>query len=109
MGLSIPREPVELKELIKDVRRRLIREGSKESIDYDSLSVWSFNSLPKYLWDHWKDELKGAGITWQIFLKVLKLHTIDVIEWALRDSLSWEGLVKRIETSIENYSRGKRW
>ena len=104
MGLYTPREPVELKKLIKTVRERLASEGSAEDIDYDSLSVWSFNRLPKYLWKWWKDELKIRGITWQKFLRILKLHTLDMIEWALRETLSWEELVKRIDTSIENYS-----
>jgi len=79
-------------------------EGSRSDIDYDSLAVWSFNRLPKYLWEQWKSDLKERGITWQKFLRILKLHTLDMIEWALRDSLTWPDLVKRIETSVINYS-----
>jgi len=104
MGLSVPKEPVELKELIRVVRARMGREGSRSDIDYDSLAVWSFNRLPKYLWDQWKNELKGRGITWQKFLRILKLHTLDMIEWALRDTLTWLELVRRIESSVTNYS-----
>ena len=49
MHLPVPKEPVELKELIRVVRARMGREGSRSDIDYDSLAVWSFNRLPKYL------------------------------------------------------------
>jgi len=108
MGLPIPREPVELKELMRVVRTRISGENKDNDIDYDSLAVWSFNKLPKYLWEQWKSDLKGRGITWQKFLRILKLHTIDIIEWALRDTLSWHELIKRIEKSIDNYSIPQR-
>jgi len=101
MGLKVPREPVEIKELIQVVRARL---GGHAYIDYDSLAVWAFNRLPKYLWNEWKNELKLRGITWQNFLRILGMHTLDMIEWALRGSMSWPELVKRIEKSIDRYS-----
>lgn len=101
MGLSVPKEPIEIKEFIKEVRRRL---GGGNDVKNDSLAVWSFNKLPKYLWSEWGTELRRRGITWQRFLGILKLRTDDVIEWALRDSLTWRDLVKRIEKSVEQYS-----
>jgi hypothetical protein len=101
MGLTIPKEPTEIKEFIKDVRTRL---GSSTNIDWDSLAVWSFNKLPGYLWSHWREDLKEKGITWQIFLRILKLRTLDIIEWGLRNSISWNELVKRLEATIESYS-----
>jgi len=104
MGLPLPtpEEPTDIKSFIRSVRAGL---GDSTNVDYDSLAVWSFNKLPKYLWETWRDELLKIGITWQGFLRILRLHTIDIIEWALRDSLNWEQLVKRIEESINNYSR----
>ncbi len=105
MGIPTPREPENIKELIRTIRARMGGEGSRSDIDYDSLSVWGFNKLPKYLWEQWKTELKERGITWQKFLRILKLHTLDMIQWALRDSLSWSELVGKIEKSIENYSK----
>jgi len=104
MGLPVPKEPVEIKELVRTVRARMGGEGSHSDIDYDLLAVWSFNRLPKYLWGQWKNDLKKRGITWQKFLRILKLHTLDMIEWALRDSLEWSKLIRRIEKSINNYS-----
>lgn len=104
MGLPVPREPVELKELMRAVRARISEENKDNDIDYDSLAVWSFNKLPKYLWEQWKSDLKEKGITWQKFLRILKLHTIDMIEWALENSLSWEEFVRRIENTINKYS-----
>jgi DNA (cytosine-5)-methyltransferase 1 len=84
------------------VRARL---GTGDDIDWDSLAVWSFNRLPKYLWLCWKDELKERGITWQRFLRILRLKTADIIAWGLKDSISWEELVKRLEDAINSYSR----
>ena len=103
-GLIVPQEPVEIKSLIKDVRVRLAKEGYAGA-DCDSLSVWSFNRMPKYLWNEWGRDLKREGITWQEFLKILKLHTIDLIEWALYDRLEWEDMVRRIECTIETYAQ----
>ena len=102
MGLPIPEEPVEIKDLMRLLRSELRGDG----VDQDSLVAWSFNQLPKYLWKYWKDDLKGRGITWQRFLRIMKLHTIDVIGWALRGSITWSELVKRIESSVDSYSRG---
>jgi len=104
MGLKVPREPVEIKELIQVVRARMGGEGGLVDVDYDSLAVWAFNRLPKYLWNEWKNGLKSRGITWQKFLRILRLHTLDIIEWSLRESMSWPELVRRIEKSIDNYS-----
>lgn len=110
MGLPVPREPIELKEFIQIIRSRMSSEDNRSDINYDSLAVWSFNKLPKYLWEEWKVDLKRRSITWQTFLRILKLHTIDMIEWAIRNSLTWEKLIRRVENSINNYStrRGER-
>lgn len=97
--LKLP-EPTNIKELIKQVREGL-NEG--ENIEYDSQAVWSLNKLPKYLWNGWKEELRRMGVNWQIFLRILKLHTLDAIEWALRGTLTWEGFLRKVSMSIEHY------
>ena len=99
--LKVPREPEEIKALMHSVREGL---RGVDDIDSDSLAVWSFNMLPKYLWECWKGELKEKGITWQKFLRVLKLRTIDIIEWGLYGRLSWGELVERIRRTVETYS-----
>ena len=101
IGLKVPKEPVEIKELIRMVRAGL---GDDADVDYDSLAVWAFNRLPKYLWNEWKDELKLRGVTWQKFLRILSTNTLDMIEWALEESMSWSELVRRIEKSIDRFS-----
>ena len=73
MGLTIPKEPTEIKEFIKDVRARL---GSSTNIDWDSLAVWSFNKLPGYLWSHWREDLKEKGINLADFSKDIKAEDI---------------------------------
>ena len=100
--MDIVQEPREIKKLIKEVRKRL---GNNTDIKNDSLAVWSFNRLPKYLWDNWKTELKKSGIKWQEFLKILRIHTNDLIQWALYDSLKWEELVKRIKRTLQQYKK----
>ncbi len=100
--MILPEEPKDVKELIKYVRNRLGGEGN---IDYDSLSVWAFNRLPKYLWECWGAELRRRGVTWQKFLKIMKLHTSDIVAWALYDQLEWSEVVRRIERTIETYSK----
>lgn len=105
MGLPVPKEPKDVKEFIKEVRERL---GGENNVKNDTIAVWSFNRLPKYLWSQWSGELKRRGITWQEFLKILKLKTDDAIKWALRDALTWSQFVKSIEESITHYSTTNR-
>jgi len=102
LPLPIPEESRDLKNFIRSVRASL---GGGPDIDYDSLAVWSFNRFPKYLWSFWSDELRKRGITWQKFLRILSLHTKDIVDWAIYDRIEWDELVKRISMSIENYSR----
>jgi len=49
------------------------------------------------------ESVEERGITWQRFLRILRLRT-DVIDWALRDTLTWNEFVKRVERSIDRYS-----
>jgi len=100
LGLRRLLESTNIKELIKQVREGL-NEG--ENVEYDSQAVWSLNRLPKYLWNGWKEELRSMGVDWQTFLRILKLHTIDAIEWALRDTITWEEFLDRVSKSIERY------
>mgnify|MGYP001626512026 CR=1 FL=1 len=100
--MILPEEPRDVKELIKHVRAI---SGSESNIDWDSFSVWAFNRLPKYLWECWRDELRRRGITWQKFLKIMKLHTSDIVAWALYDQLEWSEVIRRVERSVETYSK----
>ena len=95
MDLPVPPEPVNVRDPIVSVRQVLGEEVS--GMDLDSLAVWSFNKLPAYLWRRWGSKLKLEGFTWQKFLKCLKYRTEDMVLWALKGSLSWEELVKRLK------------
>jgi len=99
--LDIPEEPINIREFIKNMRKGL--SGSR-NINYDSLAVWAFNKFPKYLWESWESELREHGYTWQKFLRVLKLHTNDIVMWALTEELSWEALIRRIISTLKRYS-----
>ena len=102
MALKDLDEPIQIKEFIRKVRANL---DGDNSIDNDALAVWSFNKLPKFFWDSWKAELKEMGIKWQLFLKILKLHTDDFIKWALYDKMSWDEVVDRVSSTIEQYAK----
>jgi len=103
--LKIPKEPIDIKETIRRVRKICGDEGN---IKYDSLAVWSFNRLPTYLWEAWKKQLTSAGYTWQKFLRILRFHTNDMIMWALTGNLSWEDLIKRITYTLKHYQKRGR-
>lgn len=47
------------------------------------------------------------GVNRQIFLRILKLRTIDAIEWALRGAITWEEFLNRISKSVERYGVGR--
>jgi len=98
--LDMPEEPVNIKEFIRSIR---VGMGEGGSIDYDSLAVWTFNRFPKFLWEKWSSELKSAGYTWQKFLRVLRLHTGDIVMWALTGELEWKELIGRIVATLERY------
>jgi hypothetical protein len=94
--LPAPPEPLEIKERIKIFRSALGpgREG-------DNLAVWAGNMLARYLWRHWGEALKHEGVSWQMFMSLLKDATGDMVDWAVRGSLPWGALVRKIEESIE--------
>jgi len=97
LNLSLPKEPVEIKEQIKAFHHK--HHG--DSIDWASLNVWFGNQLPKYLWKEWKDKLKPSGFTWQKFLKLLKYRTDAIILWS-QEKLKWEDLIKEIKRLLNS-------
>ena len=104
LKLETPEEPVHIKRRIKEIRGILSRGASIDHLSQDTLSVWIFNLLPKYLWDHWGPALRRNGITWQKFLRLLKYDTKYIRLWAF-DKLSWEELIKEIKSTINTEIR----
>jgi len=99
LQLETPEEPAHIKKQIKEIREMLAREASIDRLSQDTLSVWIFNLLPKYLWDHWGPTLRKNGITWQKFLRLLKYDTKYIRLWAF-DKISWEDLIKEVKNTI---------
>jgi hypothetical protein len=106
MGVTymIPAEPVEIK------RRAFEAAGSREwaFIRRDKvikLYGLSAQALPKYLWAHWKSELKAKGLSWQLFLKAISACEYDVVRW-VEGQLSWEELVGVIMRVLDKASKG---
>jgi len=97
MGLNPPKEPIEIKKQILELRSRL---GSDNEIDWNSLAVWYGNRIPQYLWGAWKGELGKKGFTWQKFLKLLRYRTDDAFLW-VAGKMSWGDFMKEVLESLE--------
>lgn len=101
MKLHIPKEPKEILERMKAVRKEM---GSSDA-DWDSFAVWHANQLPQYLWNEWKEELKTKEFTWQKFLKLLRMRTDTVLGW-FKGICAWEkmanDIIVLIGSSLEN-------
>jgi len=97
MRLDIPKEPVEIRKQITELRDRM---GFGSEIDYDSLAVWYGNRIPQYLWGVWKSELGERGFTWPKFLRLLKYRTDDAILW-VAGKMSWEDFIKKVLESLK--------
>ncbi len=97
MKLPTPKEPVEIKKWMEDVHATLY---NAPGINWAPAVVWAGNKLPKYLWDHWKDELKANGFTWQKFMRLMRYRTDNVLLW-YGGALSWPKLVGTITEMAE--------
>lgn len=97
MGINIPKEPLEIKKQVLELRNRM---GPGTEIDYNSLAVWYGNRVPQYLWSVWKSELTKKGFTWQKFLRLLKYRTDDAFLW-VAGRMPWKAFVKKVIESIE--------
>jgi hypothetical protein len=100
MDLPYIQEPVQIKNKMKQLKVVLCKQSDA---DCDKMVVWNNNELPKYLWASWSSELRRYGYDWQLFLKVIKLSTGDVVLWALKDALSWDELVKKASKLLITY------
>ena len=94
--LSVPPEPVDIKAKIKTLSSAL---GPGE--EGDNLAVWTGNMLARYLWSHWGETLRHEGVSWQMFMSMLKEATGFIVQWALWDAIAWDELVKRIIETLE--------
>jgi hypothetical protein len=90
--MKTPTEPIELKAWMQSLKESNFSSGSG---DWDSYVVWAGNKLPKYLWDHWKGDLKSAGITWQKFMRLLRYRTDVGVMW-YKGALPWNEFVARV-------------
>lgn len=92
-----PKEPTEIKEWMKNIHKTIY---NGPGVNWPPAVVWAANRLPKYLWDHWKDELKSRGYTWQLFMRVMRYRTDNVLLWYY-GSISWEELADTIIELME--------
>lgn len=88
--LCVPPESAALKAQAKRLRDLLSGPG----VEWDPPAVWFGNKIPRYLWAHWKNELKPAGFTWQEFPNLLHYRTGGAVLW-LDGALSWEAFAQQ--------------
>ncbi|GEM_PF-441694 len=92
MILAIPPEPTELRSWMQSLKKG---QFDDPGINWDVYVVWSGNKLPKYLWDHWKGDLKPLGINWQKFMRILR-HRTDVGVMWYQGTLPWADFVQKV-------------
>lgn len=97
MLLHTPPEPLELKEWMLFLQKG---QSSDQAADQDSYVLWAGNKLPKYLWDHWKSDLKPLGLTWQKFMKLLRYRSDVGVLW-YKGTLSWEEFIRKVSELIK--------
>jgi len=97
MNLHIPKEPEHVKNWMKTVEVNIVKTPG---VNWDNVNVWYGNQLPKYLWEHWGNQLKTQGFTWQIFLRVLKHRTDAVLLWN-KGIIKWDDLAQEFINLIE--------
>lgn len=99
--LAKPIEPDKIRNQIRETRLLFGSQFNQEQdIDLDSMAVWFRNVLPKYLWGEWKVVLKDAGLTWPRFLKQMKYHTKDMIDW-VKGKKEWDDFIKNVIRSLD--------
>lgn len=94
--MTLPAEPIELKVWmisLKDSDYGDLGGKSEASV------IWAGNKLPKYLWDHWKIQLKPFGLTWQKFMQVLHYRTDIGIMW-YKGMLPWNDFITSVTKLI---------
>lgn len=94
--LQAPPEPIDIKEKIKTLRSVF---GPGE--EGDNIAVWTGNMLAKYLWSYWGETLKHEGVSWQLFMSLLKGATSHMADWAIHDTMTWDELVGKIVEILE--------
>lgn len=97
MILNIPKEPDHVKSWMRTIDANI---DKTPGINWDNVNVWYGNQLPKYLWEHWGNQLKPQGFTWQIFLRILKHRTDKVLLWN-KGILTWDDLTQEIINLVE--------
>jgi hypothetical protein len=91
----------------KGIKEQALQRASSYEwriIDRES-TIMMFTSssvfLPKYLWKYWSEELKKNDISWQLFLRVIRMCKREIIEW-VEGKVLWEELTKVIEKKINS-------
>lgn len=74
--------------------------SSNDGVKSDAHIIWAGNKLPKYLWDHWKNDLKPLGINWQKFMRILR-HRTDVGVMWYQGTLPWVDFVQKVTGLIK--------
>lgn len=96
-------EPKELKQIIKELNTVLRIGKAREK----SKGLLVYNKLPQYIWSSWNKELRKLGIEWREFLSILSKNSGLIIEWAVKEEISWKEFLNELREILINYSKTK--
>ena len=94
-SLQPPPEPVDIREALSELAKT---SGPAPYI------VFAGNRLAKYLWDHWKNQLKQMGLTWRDLLRAMSRTVNKALAWITGEA-SWQEYVEAIAETLEASSR----
>lgn len=94
MDKTIIKPPPEPEAVKKALRALYEAQGGKAKY-----IVFAGNKLPKYLWDHWSEEMHRAGLRWQDLLRSLSKNSEKAMAWITGEA-SWEELVEAIISDL---------
>ena len=82
--LQTPPEPLDIKKTL-----RTLYEAQGRKAKY---IVFAGNQLPKYLWDHWSEDLHRIGLKWQDILRSLSRNSDKALAW-ISGEISWKEFI----------------
>lgn len=89
--LQPPPEPLDIK---KTLRSLYDAQGRRAKY-----IVFAGNQLPKYLWDHWSEQLRKMGFKWQDILRSLSRNSDKALSW-ISGEISWREFIEALTEDL---------
>ncbi|MHA1645657.1 MAG: hypothetical protein ACTSV0_11565 [Candidatus Freyarchaeota archaeon] len=98
--LPYPDEPSKLKRNAEKERNKE-NKGKINAVEIN-LNMWVWKPVASYLWNLWKDILKGYKLNFKKFEKLFSACTRSLRHWS-EEKLSWEEVVRHLEEIMQVY------